>query len=55
MLTDGHDIVLVDDPSALWWGDESDKLKILRMLEEEAKERNKTVIVFVSPNYFMDL
>ena len=51
----GNDIVLVDDPSALWWGDESDKLKILRMLEEEAKERNKTVIVFVSPNYFMDL
>lgn len=50
-----HDIVLVDDLSALWWGDESDKHKILRMVEEEAKERNKTVIVFALPNELLDL
>jgi transcriptional regulator with XRE-family HTH domain len=50
-----HDIVLVDDLSALWWKNETDKHKMLLNLEIEAKERNKTVIVFVSPNELLDL
>ncbi|SFW12769.1 hypothetical protein SAMN02910409_0437 [Prevotellaceae bacterium HUN156] len=49
-----HDIVLVDDLSALWWENETDKHKMLFDVEKEAKDRNKTVIVFVSPNDFMD-
>ena len=50
-----HDIVLVNELSALWWGNETDKHGILRMVEKEAKERKNTVIVFVSPNDFMNL
>ena len=49
-----HDIVLVDDLSALWRENETDKHKMLLDTDKEAKDRNKTVIVFVSPNDFMD-
>ena len=50
-----HDIVLVDDLSALWWGNETDKHKMILNVEKEAELRNKTVIVFVSPNELLDL
>lgn len=50
-----HDVVLLDDLSALWWGNEIDKHKMLLDVEKEAKHRNTTVIIFVSPNDYKNL
>ena len=46
-----YDIILVDDPSALWWEDETEISRILPLVEEDAKEKGKTIFVFASPNF----
>ena len=46
-----YDIILVDDPSSLWWEDETDIKRVLPLVEKEAIEKKKTVFVFASPNF----
>lgn len=46
-----YNIILVENPSALWWEDETEISRILPLVEEDAKEKEKTIFVFVSPNF----
>lgn len=41
-------IILVDDPSALWWEDETDLLRIIPLVEQDAVEKGKVVFVMIS-------
>lgn len=46
-----YNIILVDDPSSLWWEDETDIKRILPLVEKDAIEKKKTVFVFATPNF----
>jgi hypothetical protein len=46
-----YGIILVDDVTKMWWEDESELSRILAMVEKDAKEKMKTVFLFVSPNF----
>ena len=46
-----YDIILVDDVAKMWWEDENELSRILSMVEKDAKEKMKTVFLFVSPNF----
>ncbi len=46
-----YNIILVDDVAKMWWEDERELSRILAMVEKDAKEKKKTVFLFVSPNF----
>ena len=46
-----YNIILVDDPSSLWWEGETDIKRIIPLVEKDAIEKKKTVFVFASPNF----
>ena len=41
-------IILVDNLSVLWWEDESDLLRIIPLVEQDALEKGKTIFVMIS-------
>lgn len=45
------DIILVDDVAKMWWEDETDINRILSLVDNDAKEKKKTVFLFVSPKF----
>ena len=41
-------IILVEDPSVLWWEDETDLLRVIPLVEQDAVEKGKVVFVMIS-------
>lgn len=43
-----YNIILVDDPSVLWWENETDLSRIIPLVEKDAMEKGKAIFVFIS-------